>query len=623
MSSTDLEFYQSAATTGELVFGETSGGVFPPVDAEFLGELPGVTLAGHVADFEKANLTATLPGPTLTATAAYDNRLTRYMQGQRTAPHQAAEMPRPTLSGSWNTSLNRRVPTATPWQTGRRTGPDRDAGHGLSATTRTIRTSAYQTAIGFASSRSSRMQTGIVVRNTVLSSYQVAGHRKGQTVGQLMQVAALVRNIKVAMWDTAIPFYRPTVGVNGASLFRIGKQATVGRWQVALHLQAGAHPVVIPPEGHVCYTPNGDLVFAALADADPSLLFRCDDDDDDETPPATIVVPVRKVYMVTNNVQLRRVSDNALIPCSSASLSLDRDSWSWGFNASLPGEALSLVQPATGPVEVKLNVNGTEVRLLIERVSRDRTFGSSSISIAGRGINAELDAPYAGVQNFGGYSTMGAQQLMDEVLELNGIPLGWSIDWQIDDWLIPGSVFNHQGTYITALNSICNAAGAYLQPSFATKSMSVLHSYPSAPWDWDTLTADIELPSDVVVQEGLEWMEKPGYTRVYVSGQGSGVLGRVTRAGTSGDVLAPMVTDQLIVANEAARQRGRAVLSNTGKQVHATLGLPVLEETGMILPGTFIQYVDGGTTRRGLVRSLNVNLGFPAVWQSITVETHV
>ena len=49
----------------------------------------------------------------------------------------------------------------------------------------------------------------------------------------------------------------------------------------------------------------------------------------------------------------------------------------------------------------------------------------------------------------------------------------------------------------------------------------------------------------------------------------------------------------------------------------------VLPETGIITPGAFIDYVAEGTTRRGLVRSVQVEVGFPDVWQSLGVETHV
>jgi hypothetical protein len=49
----------------------------------------------------------------------------------------------------------------------------------------------------------------------------------------------------------------------------------------------------------------------------------------------------------------------------------------------------------------------------------------------------------------------------------------------------------------------------------------------------------------------------------------------------------------------------------------------VLPETGVIRPGAFVRYVDGGTTRLGLVRSVAVDAALPEVWQSIKVETFV
>jgi hypothetical protein len=63
---------------------------------------------------------------------------------------------------------------------------------------------------------------------------------------------------------------------------------------------------------------------------------------------------------------------------------------------------------------------------------------------------------------------------------------------------------------------------------------------------------------------------------VFVSGQEVGVLAQVSRAGTAGDVFAPMVVDALITQAAAARQRGIAVLADTGRQVELSLRLPVL-----------------------------------------------
>ena len=87
------------------------------------------------------------------------------------------------------------------------------------------------------------------------------------------------------------------------------------------------------------------------------------------------------------------------------------------------------------------------------------------------------------------------------------------------------------------------------------------------------MTPDFVLPVDVVARESLRWIDKPAYNRVFVAGQETGVLGQVTRTGTAGDVLAPMVVDALITQASAARQRGTAILSDTGRQIEVTLRL--------------------------------------------------
>ena len=49
----------------------------------------------------------------------------------------------------------------------------------------------------------------------------------------------------------------------------------------------------------------------------------------------------------------------------------------------------------------------------------------------------------------------------------------------------------------------------------------------------------------------------------------------------------------------------------------------MLAETGILLPGHMIDYVDGATTRRGIVRSSQVNVqGSANIWQSVGLETH-
>lgn len=346
---------------------------------------------------------------------------------------------------------------------------------------------------------------------------------------------------------------------------------------------------------------------------------------DDGVPTALIVVPVRSVYMQVNVTSLRRVAGNVALPTISLNMSLDVDSWSWSFSAQLPAAAMTYVEPIDGePVELEANVNGEQFRLLVERISRSRTFGKASISISGRSRLSRLDAPTASVMSFVNESDATLQQIIGDVLSDNGVSMGYDVTFGPEDWLVPAGVWQHRGTRITALNEIAAAAGAYLQPHPTADAISILPRYPFMPWEWDSLVdPDYELPSALMTKEDIEWFDKPVYNRVFVSGVSAGVLGQVTRAGTAGDLVAQTVTHPLITTAAAARQRGRPILADTGRGANVSLRLPVLDDTGVILPGKYVRYVDGAITRVGLVRSVGLDIGMPQVWQTIKLETHL
>lgn len=418
-----------------------------------------------------------------------------------------------------------------------------------------------------------------------------------------------------------------TLGRGQGADFQSARAAPRG-WR-GRHQDAGPPPPGIslwivpgPPAPPPCYAPSPHLRFAALAPADGHLFFICEHHRPADRPP--VVVPIRRLYVVINHVTLHRVPDGTEVPVFNLSLSLDAASWTWGFEAVLPASAEALVDPAaaSGPVELLASVNGSDFRLLAERIGRERSFGEASIRVAGRGRNAVLAAPYAPVMSFTNAEGRTARQLMDDVLTRGGIPLGWSIDWGLTDWNVPAGAFAHQGTWIEALAAIAGAAGGTLLPHPTAQTIRVRHRYPVAPWEWDTVTPDVVLPVDAVARESLRWVDKPAYNRVFVSGQGVGVLGQVTRAGTAGEVLAPMVVDALITEAAAARQRGLAVLADTGRQIEVSLRLPVLAETGIIEPGAFVEYQDGSVTRLGLVRATQVQAVFPEVWQTLGVQAY-
>ncbi|MQR02317.1 hypothetical protein [Glaciimonas soli] len=429
------------------------------------------------------------------------------------------------------------------------------------------------------------------------------------------------RNQIAGRWQSA-----GTYSLQQSEFARSGWSLPIGvgtKFEAAMRPQAGMLLWPVTPVLDPCYVPPlGCAVQLLFIDThgDTQLVFICRQETD---PAQTIVVPKLRVYVVINSAALIRVDGNIDLPTLGMTLAIDYESWTWSFTASLPERTLRDLEPGRDgdPVEVEALINGAPYRFIVESLSRERTFGQRSVKIAGRGKSALLDTPYAPNSYFMNPQARTAQQLMGDVLTVNGVPLDWQVDWQLTDWLVPAGVWSHQGSYISALNRIASAAGGYIQPHATEAQLRILPIYPKPAWEWGGITPDYELPADVTTREAIEWKETPRYNRVFVSGISNGVLGQVTRQGTAGDNIATMVTDSLITHADAARQRGVAILSDTGRRADITLKLPVLRETGIIVPGKFIDYEDGSTKRRGIVRSTAVDVGRPEIWQSIGVET--
>lgn len=618
VAPTDFE----VTLTGTLPGPTLSATVQPPVYVTLTGTLPPPTVQINVGPRAEATLTGTLPGLTVSINAPYSSNVSRPVVGSLVHPQQTANKPQAGIEH--RSQLNLPQPSgveaphqiAVPTKIGSQVGMQAGMSRSNSATPThqvavplpnwSIYTTFEEAIRGIRLERGSRFQDGDIVVQAFATDYQ---DRYRDRRPQVVHPQA-----------TARPLHRRQSHDHQEALATL--VARFSRYQEAMRPQPGVTPPVEPPGPEPCYEPDSKLLFFRAPALNADLLFECDYSP--VGPPASVIVPIRSVYVLTNTIELRRVSDNLLIPTLGLSLSIDADSWTWGFNASLPASALGDVFSQSGqPIELEANINGNYYRLLVESIARERTFGNAAIRVGGRGKSALLAAPYSPVLTFANSQQRTAQQLMADVLTFNNVPLGWNIDWELEDWLVPAGAFNKQGTYIEGLTTIAGAAGAYLQPHPTAQEIKVMLRYPVAPWDWGTVIPDYEIPAAVMVREGIEWLEKPEYNRVFVSGTSQGVLGQVTREGTAGDLLAPMITDPLITAAAAARQRGLAILGDTGRQARVSLRLPVLTETGIITPGKFVRYDDGEDVRTGIVRSTSVEASYPEVFQSLEVETHL
>ncbi len=470
-------------------------------------------------------------------------------------------------------------------------GNGRSIGHADTLRQRRTITAPAQHGIPLANGAHSQHQERIRFRHRL---------RSDQTHAEKVTTTATARAQQAR--KTATPLY---VGHQHAA------KLPVGWWQAT-------YPWPEPP------TPElpANLRFCRLADGTTALVFGCPKPQQPGT--GTVVVPISEVYLVINAFSLVRVDTGQPIDVEDFSATLDADSWTWGWSATLHADLMPMVRsPALGEhVELRATVNGTPLHLVVERMGRDRRFADARLKIAGRGRAAWLAAPHAPIETRYNAEARTAQQLLADALTINGVSIGWSIDWRLSDWLVPAGAWSHQGSYMDAATRIAEAGGGYVQAHNTAQQLIILPRYPAAPWHWTSQTPDIDLPEDVCEVEGIEWQDKPAHNAVWVHGGASGRRDRIRRAGTAADRTAPTIIDPLATAPEMTRQRGLAALGDTGRQAHITLRLPVLAETGIIQPGKLIRYTESGVSRLGLSRSVQIDQRFPDLWQTIRIETH-
>ena len=626
MTDFDLLFQSTPATTGDLVFGEVGEGP-GNVAVSITGQFAPLTVSAQLVKVFPVQITGSFQGLQVSASLNYDTNTQRPTVGRLEAFSNPGTRVKVGVENKQQDGVDTVIGWENAWALGSgvQNGPEHVCDYSFNTMKESVTPSHQEATPSHAKRDFDYEEAARSVREVIETAFQRAtGHQEDSVFrhqdgdrskrGHLKHKSQEARPLlagRYSRFQPATPSFR-----NWISKYQEARVPPPG---------IRRDPTVEPPEDP-CYLPDPTLLFSwPWGYNGTNLVFQCGDYSTGVEPPkATVVVPVLKVYIVLNSVTLVRVSDGAVIPTKSLSLSLDAASWAWSFDASLPMSAQALVEPTTQNVEVLATVNGVSFRLIVESISRERTFGSNNLRIAGRGRNAILDAPYSPSMAFRNTIDRTAQQLAGDALLYNGVPIGWDVDWGLTDWLVPEGVFNHQGTHISALNAIAQAAGGYLQPHRTGTTLRILPKYPSAPWEWATINPDFELPADVTTRESISWTSKVEYNRVFVSGQQAGVMCQVTRAGTAGDLFAPMVTDALITEAAAGRQRGKAILSDTGRIATVGLSLPVLPATGVIEPGKFVRYVDGGTTRLGIVRSTNVSVGATAVdtRQSISLEVH-
>lgn len=577
----------------------------------------GARVSGHVAALRvSGNVAAGMPGLSCAARIGYDNAVLRGPAAEAGAPWADASPIGGRTAAAFESADRVSAGHRAPWQDAEPVPFGVSAVfHGQGRCYAGHR-DAWQDAAPVSSRSSAPWGDMIPLRRGVRAHWQDAvpiGTSRGAPWGDMLPV----RVSRDSRWQEAVRALAAVSAEYGPTL--PASVSAGARWQDAIQPRPGRSQIPVVP-GTEPFVGDPAILFRDRWTGATAILFGA------PSTAALISVPIQEVYLTINSATLIRLDTGDEIPVSSASVAIDYESWTWTLSAAAPGRALSQLQRNSNgdPVAVRLTVNGTPLHFLVESISRDRSFASSALRIQGRGFAAELDAPYAPTMSFANAFARTGRQLLDDILTLNGVPIGWSIDKALfTDWNVPAKVFSHSGTYISALNAVAGAIGAYIQPHDTERKLDVLLRYPTPAWAWGDVVPDFELPAAVTSQESIEWVTNPNYDRVFVVGQENGITGQYSRAGSAGTLVAATVTDPLITEAAAARQRGRAVLSEGGQIANVTLRLPVLAETGIIRPGKFVRYVDGSTVRKGLVRGVSADVAMPTIYQTVRVETRV
>ncbi|MBF5006352.1 hypothetical protein [Diaphorobacter caeni] len=614
--------------SGRLVFGEQGTAVIPDalfsVDAELPG-LEGITLRTGVC----VSVDAELPGMDADVGLRWDANVSRGgLRAELQSVWQEAKPTSAALISPWEEAARLRVATEAKWQKGKPIP--------------TAMQPRWEATLPLRSGVVGHWQEGRALRTGLSVPWQDTLRLRSGVFSHWQDGVALRVGLAVPWQDTL----RLRSGVfshwqNGQPM----RAAQIGRWRDGLPTRSGIRshweearkpppgvslrpPVIVEPETP-CYDPAtvGRLIFSDLAMGDARLVFVCQRPGQ-VLPPAAIVIQPQRTYVVINEVEIRR-ADNLggdPLPCESFSMSLNSGSWAWTFSATFHISAREAVTPVNynQPIELEARVNGQPFRLLAEQPLPTRRFAEHTIGISGRSRAAHLDDLEA-LQTFGNTLDVSAHQLMQECLTVNGGSFGWDVDWQITDWIVPGGVWMHQGTWISAIADIAAATGGYLQPHDTDQIMRVLPLWPQPWWRFDQLTPDIELPEGYSEVDDTSIIYQPAYNRIFVSGETGGILADVTRAGTAGDILKQMVVHPLITEVSAAQQRAIAELSQSGVGLRHKMILPInATKGGVIKPGTILRYVDDSSAwRTGIVRSTSVAMQFPELTQSLEVESHV
>lgn len=331
---------------------------------------------------------------------------------------------------------------------------------------------------------------------------------------------------------------------------------------------------------------------------------------------ARIVIPTRRVYLVSNTASIVRVRDGLDIPATSLSIELDTDSWAWQFSAQIPRIAAAAL---TDEEEVSIHINGQQWECVCDGWQSSQSFARESATLTGRSRTAYLSPTHILAQAVSESAAATMAQLAAAVL-----PFGWTLDWQAADWLVPAGFFSLDNqTPIEAVKYLAEAAGGFVLPHQRNQHLVIKPRYPTVPWQLETALADVAIPRAIITTLGSDFQPGQAANGIWVSGGHQGISARVVRQGTAGEQLAQSITHPLVCDVAAARAQGVVGLAKTMPKRTQTIELPLSDDTGLIMPGALLAMDGWKGYNRGVRVSAELQNKAMTVRQRLSVERFV
>lgn len=334
----------------------------------------------------------------------------------------------------------------------------------------------------------------------------------------------------------------------------------------------------------------------------------------------TFTIPRKTVYTMQHTITATLL-DLTPLDVSDIALNVDADSWAWTFSCRLlnAGQLPLVVKSDGTAVQIIITINGYSFNVLVEKVTRNRTFAKNSISLSGRSLTALLTLPYIQPVSATQSDLMNVQQLV--ALEL---PFGWEIGlWTAANWNIPAGAFSYTAkTPIQVIAGIAADIGAVIAPSRHSKKIDVIPRYPVLPWNYESETPDLIIPDAVIESLTYRNVVPAQGNAVYVHGSDvGGVLARCRLTGTAGDKLLQTVTNSLMTDVIGCRALGERLLAAQWEQ-------PAIQSLTIPLNATDIPLAKIGDLVRididdghvfGIVNSVGISANLGKVSQTITI----